>query len=1182
MFELVAIGSVIALLMLFSRIKRLSEHVDFLRKEIGRLNAALQAMQRRREDTSEPEASALRPQEEPLRVSPALKRIVTPEPKPSEPVAPSEQFPAAEEEVFVSKADEPEELVVEPKAPVRKISQTPPFLPKRTITPQPPREPEVSVVDRVIERLKKLGPDDPDMGWEMKLGTYWIPRLGVLAIAIAVVIALTMALQRWGPPIRIGLGYGICAAMFAIAWRVEKKYPQYARVLYGGGFGLTYIVTFATYYVPFARIFETPAITLILLALLVGAWAGLAQRRRSPTIAMLTTLLGHFTIGLTTYSVENPVRVSMVGIVLLSVGSAFFLVRNRWYYVAAVGLVGSYANQFFLLTSSEGSGEPAEFALAMSVTAFYLLIFAGAEYFAPEKTRRERVPLWFRTSLMTLNTAAFFVIGTMLMSGFDFSNEYQYFFRYTLALVLLLFGLAYLQVRGSDPLFNIYMTKASVMLTLGLANQLDGESLTVSLAIETLVLLVSARRSGLVVTRVLAHALAMVTFYHAMGTVIYASTVPYDDAEFWPTSVQVALVVLAFLGCSQLYLRTNWAERSLKPGTYPLALGSFLWASDILAERPKDTATPNKPLSGLLFPYLYTAVGAFILAAYTPRLLEAGDRAVFVGLAALGFGAAALPLRSPPLGRVAGAFAALTLLWSAAYFGDNGGLAYDAPLYAAACVKGAISLLSLLAMAELARRVSVKEQVGDSEAVSIFGPWKIRLALLDKSSTRETKRKKVPGVPCFIAGIAAVVYLVLCFGLIEEGHRMLAIYIGAAMLSLAAFGLNALPIGLAGMILGVFGLGVGSIEILNSVSPAVGVSALMAVTVLGVCSERKFLRSQEGLYLHQIPFAPYVLYGMLWWLTGLFLADVFSFLDVVSAFLVAAFAAACISLVLHSNAWMAISLGFFLWGQLFWHGDAPFAEDALYRVLTASLVAVGFLGDRFFSYRRRSILCPFALVSAWFVLMRFLQIEMDPAWLATGIAIAGFGYLGYFLLFRSPTSGVFALVSGAMASAYHAFHTSGETLELAPLLFGFLLPVALWISCERLAYVASQRFDFSPPPWLSGVFVGLATALLVRMLSLVPALSEFYLTISWCVLAVVLFSVFLAFREKTYRYAGLAVLLLSGLRIVFIDTRNLEILPRILAWGVLGAVLLAISFGYFKAVALLKEETPVLQEEADE
>ena len=69
-----------------------------------------------------------------------------------------------------------------------------------------------------------------------------------------------------------------------------------------------------------------------------------------------------------------------------------------------------------------------------------------------------------------------------------------------------------------------------------------------------------------------------------------------------------------------------------------------------------------------------------------------------------------------------------------------------------------------------------------------------------------------------------------------------------------------------------------------------------------------------------------------------------------------------------------------------------------------------------------------------------------------------------------------------------------------------------------------------------------------------------------------LFGLAVAFREKTYRFCGLAVLGLATLRAAVIDTRELEALPRVFALGGLGLVLLALGYGYVRVFA--RENTP--------
>jgi len=73
---------------------------------------------------------------------------------------------------------------------------------------------------------------------------------------------------------------------------------------------------------------------------------------------------------------------------------------------------------------------------------------------------------------------------------------------------------------------------------------------------------------------------------------------------------------------------------------------------------------------------------------------------------------------------------------------------------------------------------------------------------------------------------------------------------------------------------------------------------------------------------------------------------------------------------------------------------------------------------------------------------------------------------------------------------------------------------------------------------------------------------HFYLTGSWAILAFVLFGIGFVLREKTYRWAALAVLACALGRVVFLDVWKLEVIYRIFSFFALGIVLLALGYVY--------------------
>lgn len=510
-------------------------------------------------------------------------------------------------------------------------------------------------VQRLLqERIDAIRQKTREVGWEVSLGTYWLPRIAVVCIAMAVVFFLSLAIERWGaawmPHLRVATGYAVCAGLLFAAWRSERKYGGFARVLYGGAFAVMYFVTFATHFVSFSRIFERPTISLILLAVVVASWAVAAQVRRSRVIAMLVTVLGHLTVLISTLSLGRPSTFAMAGLVFLGAGSAFFLLRNRWYYVAVLGMAGCYVNDVVILAYGKGTNPYVDFTVSLGILTVFFLLFALSELLAPEDLRRKAVPTWARSLYVTANTAAFYAIGTALMRHFEFSRGNQDVFLAGLAAVLMVLGIAYQRLRAKDPLYNAYFTKASVLFAMALAVRYEGNTLAAWLSLEMLVLLLAARRSGLLVTRLLAHGIGAVAFAWTVSNALSSSPMPYGATGYAGNAIAAGLGVMAFLAAALVYERTDWRVRSPQTWFAARAFPKACWHLDLMADAPPETAKTEKVLGGLLFPYLYAFAGLLVFLAYTYPLVAPGHRLLAIAAFACLLVTAAMALGSRPYG----------------------------------------------------------------------------------------------------------------------------------------------------------------------------------------------------------------------------------------------------------------------------------------------------------------------------------------------------------------------------------------------------------------------------------------------------------------------------------------------------------------------------------------------------
>ncbi|MCC6695095.1 MAG: DUF2339 domain-containing protein [Candidatus Hydrogenedentes bacterium] len=891
-------------------------------------------------------------------------------------------------------------------------------------------------VERVKPTTKVAKRRIAEEGWERYIGTYILPRVGIIVVTVAVVTLLVLAARESTPITRVGFGYLVCAALLGVGRWLESKYRSYARVLYSGGIALSYFVTFAAHYIPQARVIESRPMALGLLALVVAIWTVVAQIRKSRIVAVLVTVLGHLTIFLSTQAAGGMENYSVAGVVILSLGSAYFLLRNRWYHVATLGLAGAYINHTYWLMTGHGEDTPAVFWTCMGIVSAYFLIFALAELFADENLRRKEMPTWFRTAFVTVNSACFFALGWFTVSGFTYSKPHQDLFRLGFALTLFLFALAYLHLRKRDPLYNVYMTKAVAMATLGLATRYGGYTLTAWLAVETVALLWSARRSGLVVTRVLAFAVAALTLAFGYYGAVTTGAIAYTDLDYFKSLIPALLTVVGFFVASQLYQRTDWMTRCPAGLAVNLDTQGLLWQLDLIRDRPKGMVHVTKPCEGLLFPYAYAMGGVLTL-------------------------------------------------------------------------------------------------------------------------------------------------LVQTFYLAEDGHRFAVYAAFMLLLTLLTGVLKSKPYGLSAMLLGAACLAVGTIEIgLAQTAPIqFGLSGLVALFAASVRADRKLFEQQDALAFHQLPAAPFFLYGITGWLLGLLISvEIDAYLHSALALLAAAYVAAILVLVLHSRALATVATGLLVWAAIGWFAAGEEPHTAQWHIVLWALVVSALGGDRYVALQqprlRTQVFGHAAVLTAWVLLSQYAWLAAPEGWGIFWIGLAQFALLAYGLGFRSLAAFGAAVVGVAISSVLLITPDLSREMSESALVLSYMVCALFWVLCERLTAMARAPMIRVNADVLYGFQVGAASLLFVIMLQRAPHLHN-YITISWTVLAFALFGVSLAMGQRFYRYAGLCIFALAIGRAFIVDTRNLEGFYKVGAFGVLGVILLVVGFGYLQAMArLTPQKTP--------
>lgn len=333
---------------------------------------------------------------------------------------------------------------------------------------------------------------EPPQSFELRLGTYWFVRVGVVILLTGFVFLANLAYRQivpqLGPPGKITLLYlGSVALLGAGAWLQRKQAKEslrnFAHVLLAGGLGAVYFTTYAAHHYEPLRVINSAVFDG---ALLLG-WAGfivwLADRKKSETLALFALGLGFYTAIVTRVG-----TFTLASNLVLTLATVFFLVRNRWAHLTLAGLVASYGGFAFWRFFHDGQwllGAPREsLGLALAFLAGYWICFTAATFLAEGNALADQR----RAAFLSANNGAFFALAVLSMAA-NRGGKLWLFCAGFGALLLGLAALARLRLPQEPSVRAAYVTQGLLLLTVGLILKFTGHQLAVLLAAESVVLL---------------------------------------------------------------------------------------------------------------------------------------------------------------------------------------------------------------------------------------------------------------------------------------------------------------------------------------------------------------------------------------------------------------------------------------------------------------------------------------------------------------------------------------------------------------------------------------------------------------------------------------------------------------------------------------------------------------------
>jgi uncharacterized membrane protein len=243
---------------------------------------------------------------------------------------------------------------------------------------------------------------------------------------------------------------------------------------------------------------------------------------------------------------------------------------------------------------------------------------------------------------------------------------------------------------------------------------------------------------------------------------------------------------------------------------------------------------------------------------------------------------------------------------------------------------------------------------------------------------------------------------------------------------------------------------------------------------------------------------------------------------------------------------------------------------------------------------RMTQLAWFGGVALFFITLIF-PIQFDRQWITIGWALEGAALL--WLFHRVPHAGLRLAGAGLLVAGFvrltlnfyaYKYHTRSAMPILNWYLYAYgIVTVCLFAGAWLLAPPRNQILRVNTPP----ILTALGTVLAFWLVNIEIAdyfsepgspldlhfsgsfASDMTYSIAWAVFALVLLVVGIAKRVRTPRYAGLALLGVTILKLFFHDLANLDQLYRIGAFVAVATIAMLASFAYQRFYAATVRES---------
>lgn len=377
---------------------------------------------------------------------------------------------------------------------------------------------------RVQEALRNMGEETV----ETRIGTVWLSRLGAVVLLTAFVLVgqATFYSGAVDPSMKVLVGLAVGGILALLGGRPRAQRNLFYEVILGCGLATLYFTIYGAFFLEQMALVHHPLLGSVLTGLCLLGVAAIVHVRASQTAAGIALFLAFYTVALSTFEAVEVERYlyALSTCTLVAAVALVLHATHRWLFFTWSAMLGTYALYFILFRSTpDPTALPPQqyFWLTHSFLTVGYILFSLAFILNARKTGEYRRGV---APMSGINSALYFLFTYNPIE--TFFPEKVWVFRLGFAGLLIVFAL-FAETVGAhrNYLFQVFIAKAVIMVTLAMQAYLATETFLVALAIEGLGLAASYRRSGIVAFKIMGVVLLGVTFVRGLLLMNYREDV---------------------------------------------------------------------------------------------------------------------------------------------------------------------------------------------------------------------------------------------------------------------------------------------------------------------------------------------------------------------------------------------------------------------------------------------------------------------------------------------------------------------------------------------------------------------------------------------------------------------------------------------------------------------------------